>query len=120
MKAVVGIMEHWHKVNPKTGEVVDEGSRLIEKREMDLTVDELHRKKGWRHELNAEVSKAGKKVLAVNVLAERQHGCDVVVTVEGSGLNRPATRKPVTRGKRRVDEPVEKKKTMAAKRRARR
>jgi hypothetical protein len=117
MKAVAGIFEYWEKRN-QSGQVVDSGSRLVEKVELDLTVDQLHHKKGWRHKLNSEVAKAGRKVLAVNVLVERQHGCDVAVTVEGTGLNRTAKKKPVTVGRRSVDQPVAKKKTMAAKRRA--
>lgn len=119
MKAVAGIFEHWQKKN-EAGQIVDSGSRLIEKRELDMTADELHRKRGWRHALTAEMVKGGHKVLAVSILAEQQHGCDVAVTVEGTGLNTTARRKPVTRGGRGVDEPVEKKRTMAARRRAKR
>jgi len=119
MNAIAGIFEHWQKKNA-AGQVVDSGSRLVERRELDLTVEELHLKKGWRQGLLDKAAKDGHKVLAVNVLHERQHGCDVVITVEGTGLSNPVRKKPVTRGGRRVDEPVEKKKTMAARRRAKR
>jgi len=113
-KTVIGIYRH--DAAAKDGEGA---SRMVERVEIDIPVDEFTRKKGWKDRVREEAAKRGFNVLAVSAV---HSGADLDVNITMTVDKKPTSfgqrRRAVTRGGRPVDGPIKTGKTMAAKRRA--
>lgn len=109
-KAVIGLYRH----DEQTGT-----SRLIERIEMDESLEVLIRRKTWKEEVTQIVAGRGVEVVSLSLV---HSGADLDVTIVASITQRPPAlgerRKPVTRGGRPIGGPVNAGKTMAAKRRS--
>jgi len=97
-------------------------AKLLEQLELEGTLDDLLRKRGWKSKLAEQCSNEGYEIRSISVLKHRHQGCDIAVTVSAtSAANSPRLSrggKPVTRGGKPIGQPLTKVKTMAAKRRA--
>jgi len=76
-----------------------------ERIDLGVGVEDLHRQRAWRLALRKQLELEGRKVLAINVLAQPKDGFHVAVTVREDNPARAARRKPVTRGGKPIEGP---------------
>jgi len=109
-KAIIGLYRHDAKARV---------SNLVERIELQESLDALIRRKGWKAEVEAKVNEKGLSVISISIV---HSGADLDVNIAVSVAQPPPKlgekKKPVTRGGRPVDGPIKVGKTMAAKRRA--
>lgn len=97
----------------------EKASLLVERAELDVGVDELVRKKGWKAQVEAVAKEHGFDVVSINIAHEvADLDVNIIVSITQKPPALGERKRAVTRGGVAVTGPVNVGKTMAAKRRA--